>query len=81
MGKKGGHKPKGKPVVMTQAEFFQQQQAAQTEPSQSGYTALLNTMAGSRPVREEIKTPVVEPEKVERPTEVQEVSRQKDTNK
>jgi len=38
MGKKGGSK-KGKPVVMTQQEFFQSQQAQPAEPN---YSALFN---------------------------------------
>ena len=38
MGKKGGSK-KGKPVVMTQQEFFKSQQA---QPSEPNYSALFN---------------------------------------
>lgn len=33
MGKKGGPKGKGKPVVMTQAEFFQQSNSAAASAS------------------------------------------------
>jgi hypothetical protein len=40
MGKKGGSK-KGKPVVMTQQEFFQAQ------PAEPNYSALFNNNGGS----------------------------------
>ena len=43
MGKKGGSK-KGKPVVMTQQEFFQSQQAQPAEPN---YSTLFNNNGAS----------------------------------